>query len=423
MRELTVAILIDGPSPGRPAAGIRRAIEAEYAPSVRVFRDARKFAASRADVLVVLHPTWAIYDAMCRGVVVVTDQANKFLSHMNNFVRPASLSPDAIVSAIRRITQDRHLLSIISRQARTVHHRCTRSQFVSGFTHAKKVALPLAPPPNPVAPPKTLPVEVRPSPSAEETPPPLVSVIMPCYNDEDTVAESIRSVLSQTWGRLELIVVDDGSTDRTIDSIPSADSRVTVAFKRNGGPSSARNLGLRLIDPGSAYVAFLDSDDLWEPVFLERAVTLLEGGDGSVGLVYCDSKVTLDGELQEVMRAEYTWPKLINGWGIIPTGTFVVRRKVSDLAGSFDEEIERGEDLEWMWRIGLCHDFAHIKEILHHYRRASGGQLATASMNTSGLERKRRQYLAVRGPADPIVEPSRRSAGAKTLANGARRGT
>ena len=97
---------------------------------------------------------------------------------------------------------------------------------------------------------------------------PLVSVIVPAYNSSRFIRETVESALRQTHSALEVIVVDDGSTDR-VDWVTQLDpGRVTYRWQPNGGPASARNLGVRL--SRGTYVAFLDSDDVWEPHKLER---------------------------------------------------------------------------------------------------------------------------------------------------------
>ena len=426
MRELIVAILVEPDSPD-PAALVR-AIRAAGAKSVRVVRDAREFvvAGCPADVLVALHATWAMYDAMCRGLVVVTNHRSRYLWHLNNSVRVPS--PGLIPAALRQLSNNEHLLSIVRSQAKRIRLRCDRREFVASLVARDPSPKPgsespPSPPAAPSPPPATEPAaqEV----AAQEVAAPKVSVIMPCYNDENVIGESVRSVLSQTWQNLELIVVDDGSADGSraaLAILAKSDDRVTVACKPNGGPSSARNLGLRLAGD-SDYIAFLDSDDTWNPAFLGKMVGALAAAGSSVGFAYCDSEVTLDGEFKEIAGVEYSWPRLINGWGIIPTGTFVVTRAAADSAGLFDEEIERGEDLEWMWRIGLHCEFAHVAETLHHYRRESGGQLATAPVNIELLERRRRECLALRPPAAPPVDPARRRAkpDQRSIATGVRR--
>ena len=342
MREFRVAIWT-GPD-AQTARGIKAAAEAAGL-VVTVVRDLPNFAAAHlSDVLVATQPTWAMYDAMCRGTVVVTNVANRYFAHLNNYVRAADGSSNSLMLALAKIVQDRRLASIIGRQARCLRTRCSRDEFVSGFAASNR-----APHPN-VAPPPAYEILAVPlcepptqAPAAAEPPPPLVSVIMPCFNDRDVLMESIGSVMSQSWPRLELIVVDDGSTDGTRDLLsPLCDDRITVAYKRNGGPSSARNLGLRLLSPASEYVAFLDSDDIWKPSFLEKTVGALCRGTDAVGLAYCDSELSVDGRFQEIMNSEYTWSKLIGGWGLIPTGAFAVRRAAADQAGPFDDDIERG---------------------------------------------------------------------------------
>jgi len=108
--------------------------------------------------------------------------------------------------------------------------------------------------------------------------PPLVSVIMPAYNAEKYIAESIQSVLDQTYKNWELIVVDDGSTDTTAEiaqGFRARESRIKYIFQRNGRLGNARNTGIR--HSSGSLVAFLDSDDLWLPEKLQHQVqTLLE---------------------------------------------------------------------------------------------------------------------------------------------------
>jgi glycosyltransferase involved in cell wall biosynthesis len=102
-----------------------------------------------------------------------------------------------------------------------------------------------------------------------------VSVIIPAYNAEKTVRESIQSVLEQTFKNLEVIVVNDGSTDRTLEIVSSLkDSRITIISSKNSGPSAARNLGIKYAC--GQYVSFLDSDDLWLPSKLEDQLNILK---------------------------------------------------------------------------------------------------------------------------------------------------
>ena len=98
----------------------------------------------------------------------------------------------------------------------------------------------------------------------------MISIIIPAYNAADYLAQTIESVLNQTYSDFELILIDDGSTDRTREIIKDyqcKDARIKYFYKENGGVSSARNLGLQKAT--GDFVSFLDSDDLWDRRFLE----------------------------------------------------------------------------------------------------------------------------------------------------------
>lgn len=102
---------------------------------------------------------------------------------------------------------------------------------------------------------------------------PLVSVIIPNFNYEEYVADAIESVLNQTYENIELIVVDDGSTDNSWKVINRYRDRLKLIKSKNGGVSSARNIGLTAIQ--GDYVAFLDSDDYWYPNKISSQVSVI----------------------------------------------------------------------------------------------------------------------------------------------------
>lgn len=105
----------------------------------------------------------------------------------------------------------------------------------------------------------------------------LVSVITPCYNGANYIAETIESVLSQTYQKWEMIIVDDGSTDASADIIKyfvQKDSRIILVQQANAGSAAARNHGIRRAK--GQYIALLDADDLWLPEFLEKQISFLK---------------------------------------------------------------------------------------------------------------------------------------------------
>lgn len=123
---------------------------------------------------------------------------------------------------------------------------------------------------------------------------PLVSVIVPAYNAEDFIEQTLNSILSQTYTNLEVLVVDDGSQDRTpeiIKSIAQIDPRVILLQQANAGVAVARNLAIAR--SSGEYIAPIDADDIWYPRKLEKQVECILKADSSVGLVYAWS-VSID---------------------------------------------------------------------------------------------------------------------------------
>lgn len=101
---------------------------------------------------------------------------------------------------------------------------------------------------------------------------PLISVVIPTYNRAHYVCEAIDSVLAQTYKNIEIIAVDDGSTDNTKDIIQQYSSRIKYIYQNNAGPSAARNNGIK--QSNGDLIAFLDSDDIWLAEKLERQVEI-----------------------------------------------------------------------------------------------------------------------------------------------------
>ena len=117
----------------------------------------------------------------------------------------------------------------------------------------------------------------------------LVSIITPLYNGEKYVAQTIESVLAQTYPHWEMIVVNDGSRDRSeqiVREYTERDPRIKLFSQPNGGSASARNNGIRRAE--GQYIALLDADDLWEPFFLESQLALMR--DKGALLVYGSHK-------------------------------------------------------------------------------------------------------------------------------------
>jgi glycosyltransferase involved in cell wall biosynthesis len=192
---------------------------------------------------------------------------------------------------------------------------------------------------------------------------PLYSVVMPAYNTAPFVGPAIRSVLAQTCGNFELIVVDDGSTDDTAARIRpfEADPRIRVIHQPNRGLAAARNAGIECAS--GEYISFLDSDDLWMPNYLEAMAGAFRA-DRDAGLAYTDAWV-LDDARRVIFRAtamSSVQPPLVPPTDrhelleLLLRGNFVfssatARRAALETAGHFDTRLAAAEDWEMWFRV------------------------------------------------------------------------
>lgn len=215
---------------------------------------------------------------------------------------------------------------------------------------------------------------------------PLVSVIIPCFNAEKTLKETIESVLSQTYAPIEIIVIDDGSSDNSVDIAKLFGDQIIVLQKENGGPASARNAGIRL--SRGMYIAFVDADDLWLPAKLNKQISVMEK-DTSLGLTFTGYQRFIGDDTargRDVIKPYGKgtfFTQIYLGQMAIATLTVVVRRDALQAVGEFDErpEIQGAEDFDLWLRIADRYEFAYIAEILACYRESFDGH------NRSNIER------------------------------------
>ncbi len=207
---------------------------------------------------------------------------------------------------------------------------------------------------------------------------PLVSVVIPTYNRAHSIAESVHSVLRQTFTDFELIVVDDCSRDDTTKMLESiTDLRLRVlSHDTNRGANAARNTGIHAA--AGTYVAFQDSDDEWLPSKLEKQLAAMqEFGPDSIGaycamvvleqtngvsnglvnirLVPSRTDVPLDGHLKH---------SLLGGFSLISTQTLIVKRSVILAAGGFDDSLPALQDWDCCLRLAEYGPFAFVNEPL-----------------------------------------------------------
>jgi glycosyltransferase involved in cell wall biosynthesis len=203
----------------------------------------------------------------------------------------------------------------------------------------------------------------------------LVTVIIPTYNRCRRVVEAVESVLAQTYPLIEVIVVDDGSTDGTEAALQPYAGRIRYLSQRNGGPAAARNLGIR--EASGQYIALLDSDDLWAPTKIEKQVALIEQSP-KTGVVFSEATV-MDLRLgtsrllshPEELRGDIQ-RKLLWKNHVLPTSSVLARRECFDTVGLFDETLGQAEDWELWMRISRQFTFDFVPEPLVSYRFHNG---------------------------------------------------
>lgn len=219
--------------------------------------------------------------------------------------------------------------------------------------------------------------------------PSLVSVIVPVHNGEDYVEQAIDSARSQTYSPLEIIVVDDGSTDRTeeiVNRIEQNDSRITFIRQERSGVASARNLAIA--NAAGQYIAPLDADDIWYPEKLSEQVRVMENGTQNLGLVYSwsttvDSKSRLLGGLHANCSEGQVFANLIFGNVVGNGSTPLIARNVLDDVGYYNEEFSRRdatgcEDRDLYLRIAERYNFAAVPRVLVGYRKHSKSMSSNA---------------------------------------------
>jgi GT2 family glycosyltransferase len=222
---------------------------------------------------------------------------------------------------------------------------------------------------------------------------PTFSVVVPAYNAADTVAEAISSVLAQTDGDFELIVVDDGSTDNTSDEVArfADDSRVRYVHQANAGLAATRNRALA--DAQGRYASFLDSDDLLMPSYLATMRATFEREPG-VAFADCDFWI-----LDETSGRITTWPlgevalprdphdlmRLVLRRNVLHYGA-TVRMSALREVGCFNPSLRACEDVElWLRILAAGHSAVRAPGRLAVYRTRSGSLSTNATLMTRSL--------------------------------------
>ncbi|MCC1493858.1 glycosyltransferase [Cognatishimia sp. F0-27] len=218
------------------------------------------------------------------------------------------------------------------------------------------------------------------------------SIVVPCFNAEATIAQTLESLRAQSVTDLEIICVDDGSTDATRDvitAIAAQDNRIRLVRNAGKGPSDARNHGAMTMARGEI-LAFCDADDLWGAAKLARLDTVFRAGsvDGAYSRIAFFEKEPDDAStVSTIVGEDLRIGHLLGENPVCTMSNLAVTRAAFLKTGGFDAGIVHNEDLEWLIRlVGGGARVIGIDEVLTFYRRNPGGLSADLAAMAQGRE-------------------------------------
>ncbi|MEC3331945.1 glycosyltransferase family A protein [Bacillus cereus] len=211
----------------------------------------------------------------------------------------------------------------------------------------------------------------------------LVSVVIPLYNTEKYIEETMQSILDQTYKNIEIVIVDDGSKDQSPSIVKNLAEKypgqVKYVHQKNQGVSVARNTGIE--NASGEYVAFLDSDDLWHPTKIEKQVESMH--KNNMDACYC-GYMNFYEEIGEKVEHTTNFIKgdmakaFLTHQVVAQTSTWIFKRSiVMDHNIRFTPECSWGEDLEFLFKLMSVTNVCYVHEYLTYYRILSEGNLSS----------------------------------------------
>jgi glycosyltransferase involved in cell wall biosynthesis len=219
---------------------------------------------------------------------------------------------------------------------------------------------------------------------------PKISVIIPAYNAERTILETIQSVRQQTFQDFELIIIDDGSKDRTLELLQTIkDDRLKIFSYENGGVAAARNRGI--FNANGDYIAFLDADDLWTPDKLESQLAALQQHP-EAGVAYSWTYYFMDGQERTLHPGKQLFYQgnvyaqlLVNNF-LASGSNPMICRKVIESVGQFDSACTPCEDWDFYLRLAARCFFVVVPKHQILYRQSSNsGSSKVKAVERAGL--------------------------------------
>lgn len=198
----------------------------------------------------------------------------------------------------------------------------------------------------------------------------LVSVVIPVYNRIDTIEKAVESVRKQTYKNVEIIIIDDGSTDGTDDmlkKLAESENNIRIFIQDHKGANAARNFGIE--KSKGEFIAFQDSDDEWLPDKLEKQIRYME--EKHLAVCYCpfylyglNEKQIFPEDYQNRKKYEQELIQVLKCYNVVSTQTLVIRRHIISDVGIFDEDMLRFQDYEYVIRIIQKKHIGYISEPL-----------------------------------------------------------
>jgi glycosyltransferase involved in cell wall biosynthesis len=231
----------------------------------------------------------------------------------------------------------------------------------------------------------------------------MISVIIPAYNAEKTILSTIESVQKQTYQDLEIIVINDGSTDRTFEIVSNIrDSRIKIFNYPNGGISEARNRGIS--HANGEYISFLDADDVWTVEKLEKQLAALQNKpQASVAYSWVAVMLETSNNLEQIAffsgkKVTFTgniYSQLLLENFIGNGSNILVKKEAIAYVGKFDSSVNSCEDWDYYLRLAAKYQFILVPEHQILYRQTAGSTSTKgATMETKGLKVIEKAYQA-----------------------------
>jgi glycosyltransferase involved in cell wall biosynthesis len=216
---------------------------------------------------------------------------------------------------------------------------------------------------------------------------PIVSVIIPTYNRGNIISKAIDSVLSQTYAHHEIIVVDDGSTDKTQETLRPYLHKIKYLYQENKGVSAARNTGIH--NSKGEWIAFLDSDDRWLPEKLRRQIEIVNNSTIELGCVICNMEFNPHaGKISNSFQSACFNPSSTKGicqnmTSILLTRFIMfnqgvlIKKRILDKIGGFNERLKILEDYDLALKLSFLCNFGYESTPLVIYQRDTKNSLSS----------------------------------------------